>query len=825
MAGNAVVGALRVTLGLDSAAFEKGLTEAQKKFQDLGKRLDSIGRGFGSVGKALTVGITAPVMAAAAGFATATNQIAQSISEMRAEAETAGVSFEGFQKLAYAAEKNQVSVEALTDGLKEMQLRADEFIATGKGSAADAFNRLGIGAKDLAAGLKEPEQLFQGLIGKLSKLDTAAQIRVADEIFGGTGGEQFVRLLKGGAEGLQQLQDEFVAMGGVVSSGQADDMRAYQEAMASIGRATQQVVVSIAGSGLIQFVTNLATKFAAWIQGLSQLNPELVKWGAIAAGVGAALGPVLIAVGAMISSLSAIIPVVAAVGGALLGLPLLPIIAGVTAVVAAFVLFKDDILAAVKTLWAGLSETLGPKMGPLFDSLKAMVGAVGEVFSAIFGSGGSSTLDLTEWGRVIGRILGAAVDLLTGAVGVITNILRALGALLRGDFSAMWSALGNAAKAALRGILAAFETLFPGVTEWVRKTVEGVRDWLVNRFQNLVVDPVKRKVEAVKGFFYDLYDAVVGNSYVPDMVTEVGQWMAKLDDNMVKPAQRATETAAQAFEAMQERVSRAMSGLMTDREKMDLDYRRDAKELEALRDAGPNKGGIDAKQYGELRGRLDTRYRADSAGMDAENLQKPDIAPLEGLNERGVKVLNDAWESINSAIDESREKFADAFEYGMNAAMRGDWQGVLQAIFGDVVQSAIRKIGMALFDMGGGSNPAGGGFSWSKLLGAAVGIPGFARGGSFTVGGSGTADSKLAMMKLSPRERVDISTVRQQRQGGPQGNMQVQVIPSPYFDVQVEKVARPIAQQSSAQMGRQVSDAMRRNMPGAQHAQRRLGTA
>ena len=42
------------------------------------------------------------------------------VQELQKAAETAGVSFEDFQELSYAARKNLVSVEALTDGLKEM---------------------------------------------------------------------------------------------------------------------------------------------------------------------------------------------------------------------------------------------------------------------------------------------------------------------------------------------------------------------------------------------------------------------------------------------------------------------------------------------------------------------------------------------------------------------------------------------------------------------------------------------------------------------------------------------------------------------------------
>jgi len=51
-------------------------------------------------------------------------------------------------------------------------------------------------------------------------------------------------------------------------------------------------------------------------------------------------------------------------------------------------------------------------------------------------------------------------------------------------------------------------------------------------------------------------------------------------------------------------------------------------------------------------------------------------------------------------------------------------------------------------------------------------------------------DSKLVAFRATPGERVDISTPGQQRQ---QGGYQLTVNPSPYFDVQVEKIAAPVA--------------------------------
>lgn len=45
-------------------------------------------------------------------------------------------------------------------------------------------------------------------------------------------------------------------------------------------------------------------------------------------------------------------------------------------------------------------------------------------------------------------------------------------------------------------------------------------------------------------------------------------------------------------------------------------------------------------------------------------------------------------------------------------------------------------------------------------------LPGFQTGGSFIVGGSGPPDSRLVAFRASPGERVDVSTRKQQRQGG-----------------------------------------------------------
>src|SRR5690606_26346554 len=120
-----------------------------------------------------------------------------------------------FQQLKHGADSYKVSVDALTDGLKEMALRSDEFITSaGKsGSAAEAFKPLGYSAEELREKLKDPSALFTEIIGKLGKLQKASQIRIADEIFGGTGGEQFVQLIGRGADSIRRTMEEAERLG------------------------------------------------------------------------------------------------------------------------------------------------------------------------------------------------------------------------------------------------------------------------------------------------------------------------------------------------------------------------------------------------------------------------------------------------------------------------------------------------------------------------------------------------------------------------------------------------------------------------------------
>jgi hypothetical protein len=184
---------------------------------------------IGSYGKAFAVGIVGGLTAGGVeGIVTRVRGLVREVAQLGDEAARAGLSVRAFQQWKAVAETTRVPIDALTDAFKELNIRADEFVSTGKGSAADAFKRLGMSQQDIRTRLKQPSELMQELIARTQRLkDVAAGTRIFDELFGGTGGERMVKFLQmadGEIEGIIRSAEEAGAIFDEEMIRKADEM-------------------------------------------------------------------------------------------------------------------------------------------------------------------------------------------------------------------------------------------------------------------------------------------------------------------------------------------------------------------------------------------------------------------------------------------------------------------------------------------------------------------------------------------------------------------------------------------------------------------------
>lgn len=215
-----------------------------------------------------------------AGAVASVQRVVDEVSELSNQAEQAVVGFEEFQELKFYMDRNRVGVDALTDGLKEMNLRVDEFIQTDGGPAEESLRRLGYSTEELAEKLKRPSELFEEIIARTKQLEKAAQVRVLDELFGGQAGEQFIQIMDDSVGAIAAARQEARDLGIVLEDeyleNVADINRRWKEMVTVVGVNLQRAILNAAGAAN-QFLDNFRQIENVTDRGIDQQITEMGK--------------------------------------------------------------------------------------------------------------------------------------------------------------------------------------------------------------------------------------------------------------------------------------------------------------------------------------------------------------------------------------------------------------------------------------------------------------------------------------------------------------------------------------------------------------------
>lgn len=235
--------------------------------------------------------------------------------------------------------------------------------------------------------------------------------------------------------------------------------------------------------------------------------------------------------------------------------------------------------------------------------LTSLVGWLGEADPVIlrFGMGlataaavaGPLVVTLGVLGMAVGAISApvlavvAGVAALCGGLVALWPLISQVGAFVAGGFVAAWNALAgafdmlmnkpgefamklaglaatiNPVVQAVRALGAIFDWLFPSAMASVRNLVSGVKEWLLGRLSG-ILEGVKAKIASVGDAFFDLWDRVVGHSYIPDLVDDIGVEMDRLDSEMVNPALDANAKVGDSFRDLAEGAVRDLMNLARD---------------------------------------------------------------------------------------------------------------------------------------------------------------------------------------------------------------------------------------------------------------------
>lgn len=752
------IGSLLIKLAVEHGMLKSGLSIAEKEVAKTTKAIERRGREIASFGKKMSIAVTAPMIAIGAQSFKAAVQSREAIAQVEARlksmGDASGKSAEDLKKAAKALETfsnfddddilRDVTANLLTFGRVSGPIfdRAQQAIV----DLSEGFGQsLKTSSVQVGKALQDPVKGLAALT-KVGLTFTNAQketIKRMVEMGDVTGAQtELLKALEGQFKGSAKAARE-AAPGGDLQQ----QWRTLQE---------------IIGERLVQAFERLEKVIAPVLRSFNELSPNTQTAIVVIGALAAAIGPLMIMFGLAIQSMApflATIKLLGASGGFMVAAK--AAIVGLTSVfwpLAAAVL-------AIYLAWQNW-DTIKPVLIDLWNQFRALAEGLGLVESNAEASADEIERyadmrrvgeQIRELGEYLDDLAQDFADLEKGAYEFGDAFYDAIGAGWRKfeEFTQRLNAFGAS-------VAAGFRSMRDGAVQAVRDLYNGVKTWLLDRLGG-VFDGVGRRVGQVTGFFRDMYIAVVGNSYVPDMVDGIARHMGRLEQSMVDPARKAARSVSEEMRAMAAETQALLDRLFPEVRRL-LDYRREMGLLD--------KAGLSADELGEARFRLGREF--------AGQADKPNYTVVTNQGSIAAST-NEAARAVEGLARKSRlatvqiaKSFKDMADDTM-AALRRMTDAIKGGGFLDIL-SAVLGFGLQLGSIG----------AFGSKIASNINRPrAYARGTSYHPGGWAVVGEEGPELVNLRRGAQVFSNAQSSALMAGRGGI-AEIVPSPYFDVVVD---------------------------------------
>ncbi len=446
--------------------FFADLTGFSTNMQNANRKISKMGKNMQRVGRTLSVGLTAPILAfggvALKSWDKQEKAIAQVNAGLISTGNAVGFTSEQLQKMASDLQNTSLfgDEEILQDATAQLltftNIAGEQFARTQQ-AAIDLSTRLG---GDLKSASIQLGKALNDPVANLSALSRS--------------GIQFSKEQKAVIKSLAEsnkladaqtiILDELARQyGGAGKAAAKAGLGGFKQLQNSIGDLMEDFGAIIA-QAILPFVDKIKTMIASF----KALSPETKKFIVILAGVAAAIGPLLLLAGT-------ILPAIAS-GFTLLMGPLGLVIAALTAV--GVIIYKN------------------------WEPIKAQLVAIANYFIDLYNESTAFriaveyvTLQFKNMWSVVKFVFNAIYTVITGVVKQIINQFAAMGAVFKGaftlDFDAVKKGLtdfGTATKENLTNVIDAFKGDFNSLTTDVAGNVQDALEKVANRKYKTILE-------------------------------------------------------------------------------------------------------------------------------------------------------------------------------------------------------------------------------------------------------------------------------------------------------------------------------------------------
>lgn len=395
-----------------------------------------------------------------------------------------------FTILQRGADAGAFNLDKVGDAIKEFSIR----VVDGSDTTAEGFAAIGLSADEMAAkfaqGGDAASQAFDQTIQALISMEDPLAQNAAGVALFGTMWEDLgpsVILQLGG------ITDATYNAKGAMDSLKDVQYGDFESALAGLGRTLQSIGAQI-GEVLLPYLSN----FIGFLQGMADrfaaLDPSIQTF---IVGIGllvAAIGPLMLIGGQLVTAFTAFQPVIAAIGTLLSGLsiPIAAIIAGIAALALAwntnFAGIRDatmsimtSIQTIIQTIWGGIvaawnsnflniqtiAQTVWSIITTIFQTAFTVISNIFAIFAAAFQG---------DWGRVWELVKSTASTIWDAIKSLFQAFLNLLVSILTG----IGSALLSAAKAVFNKVKEGFTTVWDTIKSWFSSAIKVIPEIIKN---------------------------------------------------------------------------------------------------------------------------------------------------------------------------------------------------------------------------------------------------------------------------------------------------------------------------------------------------------
>ena len=441
-------------------AFREMSAKAAEHLQAVGKKLQDAGKSIEEFGNKL-----APVSGAAAAIGTALLKMgydaATGADDLNTLAKQTGISTAELQKMQYASDLIDVSLNDITGALKKMKPKMSENNQT--------FKDLGVSVTDADGNLRDATDVFYDTVEALSKIENETERdQIAMELFG-KGADSLAGIIDGGGQALKEYGEQAEELGVILDQ---DTLNALNEANDVIDQTKAQVkgTMAVIGSQVVPVLMPLLQKGAELVAKIGEklrgLNEEQTETILKVVGVVAAAAPAIILIGKIVSGVGSLISAAGSLLG-VLGNPAVLIIAALVA--AGILLYKNwDKIKAV-------AETVKKSVVAAWNNLKT---SVTNTVNAL------KTGVTTAWNNIKTGVQTAVNTLKTSVTTTWTNIKTSVS----NTISAISTAL-DPLKTAINNLKSTWSSAWDNIKSKisaVSSTITDTIDKIKDKFQPLI---------------------------------------------------------------------------------------------------------------------------------------------------------------------------------------------------------------------------------------------------------------------------------------------------------------------------------------------------